>query len=131
MAHYVNGFVVPVPIRNLDAYRRMAEQVGRIWMDHGALQYCECIGDDVKPGKVTSFPQSVQLKDDEVVVFSWIVYNSREHRDSVDAKVMEDPRMKAMMDPKNMPFDGMRMFWGGFKAFLELSADRVTAKAAD
>jgi uncharacterized protein YbaA (DUF1428 family) len=121
MPHYVDGFVVPVPLRNLDAYRRMAEQVGRIWMDHGALQYCECLGDDVKPGKVTSFPQSVQLKDDEVVVFSWIVYDSREHRDSVNAKVMADPRMKAMSNPKDMPFDGMRMFWGGFKPFLELN----------
>ncbi|MGH8607253.1 MAG: DUF1428 domain-containing protein [Gammaproteobacteria bacterium] len=120
MAHYVDGFVVPVPIRNLDAYRRIAEQAGRIWMEHGALQYWESVGDDVKPGKVTSFPQSVQLKVDETVVFSWILYNSREHRDSVNAKVMEDPRMKDMMDPKSMPFDGMRMFWGGFKSLVEL-----------
>jgi uncharacterized protein YbaA (DUF1428 family) len=107
MTHYVDGFVVPVPIRNLDAYRRIAEQAGKIWMEHGALQYWECVGDDVKPGKITSFPQSVHLKDDETVVFSWILYNSREHRDSVNAKVMEDPRMKDMMDPKSMPFDGM------------------------
>ncbi len=76
--------------------------------------------DDVKPGKVTSFPQSVQLKDDETVVFSWILYNSREDRDRINAKVMEDPRMKDMMDPKAMPFDGMRMFWGGFKSIVEL-----------
>jgi uncharacterized protein YbaA (DUF1428 family) len=122
MAHYVDGFVVPVPLRNLDAYRRMAEQAGKIWIEHGALQYWEGVGDDVKPGKVTSFPQSVQLKDDETVVFSWILYNSREHRDSVNAKVMEDPRTKDMMDPKTMPFDGMRMFWGGFKSLVELSA---------
>jgi uncharacterized protein YbaA (DUF1428 family) len=108
MAHYVDGFVVPVPLRNLDAYRRMAEQAGKVWMEHGALQYWECIGDDVKPGKVTSFPQSVQLKDDETVVFAWILYNSREHRDSVHAKVMEDPRMKDMTDPKSMPFDPSR-----------------------
>ncbi len=128
MAHYVDGFVVPVPLRKLDDYRRMAEQAGKMWIEHGALQYCECIGDDVKPGKVTSFPQSVQLKDDEVVVFSWIVYDSREHRDTVNAKVMEDPRMKGMMDPKNMPFDGMRMFWGGFKSFLELSSTPVAAR---
>jgi uncharacterized protein YbaA (DUF1428 family) len=121
MAHYVDGFVVPVPLRNLDAYRRMAEQAGKIWIEHGALQYCECIADDVKPGKVTSFPQSVQLKDDEVVAFSWILYNSREERDSVNAKVMDDPRIKDMMDPKTMPFDGMRMFWGGFKTIVELS----------
>jgi uncharacterized protein YbaA (DUF1428 family) len=118
--HYVDGFVTPVPIRNLDAYRRIAEQAGKIWLEHGALQFWECVGDDVKPGKVTSFPQSVQLKDDETVVFSWILYNSREHRDSVNAKVMEDPRMKDMMDPKSMPFDGMRMFWGGFKSLVEL-----------
>jgi uncharacterized protein YbaA (DUF1428 family) len=120
MTHYVDGFVVPVPTANLEAYRRIAEQAGKIWMDHGALQYCECVADDVKPGKVTSFPQSVQLKSDETVVFSWIVYNSREHRDSVNDKVMKDPRMKDMMDPKAMPFDGMRMFWGGFKSLVEL-----------
>jgi uncharacterized protein YbaA (DUF1428 family) len=122
MAHYVDGFVVPVPLRNLNAYRRMAGEAGKIWMEHGALQYWECSGDDVKPGKVTSFPQSVQLKDDEIVVFAWIVYHSREHRDSVNAKVMEDTRMKDMMDPKTMPFDGMRMFWGGFKSLVELSS---------
>jgi len=120
MSHYVNGFVVPVPIRNLDAYVRLSEQFGKIWLEYGALQYWECVGDDVKPGKVTSFPQSVQLKDDETVVFSWILYESREHRDSVNAKVMADPRMKNM-DPKSMPFDGMRMFWGGFKSVVELS----------
>ena len=120
MAHYVDGFVVPVPLKNLDDYRRMAERAGKVWMEHGALQYCECVADDVKPGKVTSFPQSVQLQEGETVVFSWIVYESREHRDAVNAKVMDDPRMKDMMDPKSLPFDGMRMFWGGFKAILEL-----------
>jgi uncharacterized protein YbaA (DUF1428 family) len=127
MSHYVDGFVVPVPLRNVDAYRRMAEKAGKIWLEHGALQFCECLGDDVKPGKVTSFPQSVQLKDDEVVVFSWILYESREHRDRVNAKVMEDPRTKELMDPKSMPFDGMRMFWGGFKTIVELSPNRVEA----
>src|SRR4030095_5399807 len=105
MAHYVDGFVVPVPVKNLDAYRRMATQAGRIWMGQGALQYWEGAGADVKPGKVTSFPQSVQLKDDETVVFSWIFYKSREHRDSVNAKVMDDPRMQEMMDAKKHPFD--------------------------
>ena len=128
MAHYVDGFVVPVPVGKLDAYRRMAEQAGKVWMEHGALQYWECIGDDVEPGKVTSFPQSVQLKDDETVVFSWIVYESREQRDRINAKVMEDPRMKDMMDPKSMPFDGMRMFWGGFKSLLELPSGAVAAR---
>ena len=125
MAHYVDGFVVPVPLRNLDAYRRMAEQAGKLWMEHGALQYWECTGDDVKPGKVTSFPQSVQLQEGEVVVFSWILYNSREQRDSVNAKVMEGPRMKDMMDPKSMPFDGKRMFWGGFKTLVEMPSGAV------
>ena len=110
----------PVPRNKLDAYRRMAEQAGKLWKEHGALQFWECVGDDVKPGKLTSFPQSVQLKDDEVVVFSWILYNSREHRDNVNTKVMEDPRMKPMMDPDSMPFDGKRMFWGGFESLVEL-----------
>jgi uncharacterized protein YbaA (DUF1428 family) len=128
MTHYVDGFVVPVPRGNLDAYRRVAEKAGKIWMDHGALQYWECIGDDVKPGKVTSFPQSVHLKDDEVVAFSWILYKSREDRDSVNAKVMEDPRIKDMMDPNSMPFDGTRMFWGGFKSVVELGPSPDTAR---
>jgi uncharacterized protein YbaA (DUF1428 family) len=119
MAHYVDGFVLPVPKNNLNAFRRMARKAGKIWMEHGALQYSECVADDVKPGKLTSFPQSVKLKDDETVVFAWIVYKSRKHRDSVNAKVSADPRL-ANMDPKTMPFDGMRMFWGGFKAFVEL-----------
>jgi uncharacterized protein YbaA (DUF1428 family) len=120
MARYVDGFVVPVPKDNLDAYRRMARKAGKIWKEHGALEYVECVADDVKPGKVTSFPQAVKLKPDETVVFSWIVYNSRSHRDSVNAKVMKDPRLASMMDPKAMPFDGKRMFWGGFKTLLEL-----------
>jgi uncharacterized protein YbaA (DUF1428 family) len=120
MAHYVDGFVVPVPLDKLDAYRRMAEQAGKVWMEHGALEYWECVGDDVKPGKVTSFPQSVQLKDDETVVFAWILFESREHRDRVNAEVMEDPRIKDMMDPASMPFDGKRMFWGGFRTVVEL-----------
>ena len=128
MAHYVDGFVVPIPLRNLDAYRRMAEQAGKIWMEHGALQYVEAVADDVKSGKVTSFPQSVQLKDDETVVFAWIVYNSREHRDSVNAKVMADPRMKDAMDPTRLPFDGMRMFWGGFKGLVEISSDTAVTR---
>ena len=120
MAHYVDGFVVPVPTDKLDAYRRMARKAGKIWREHGALEYRECIADDVKPGKLTSFPQSVKLKPGETVVFSWIVYNSRKHRDSVNAKVMSDPRLADMMDPKTMPFDGKRMFWGGFKTLVQL-----------
>jgi uncharacterized protein YbaA (DUF1428 family) len=120
MAHYVDGFVVPVPTANLAAYRRMARKAGKVWIDHGALEYRECVADDVKPGKHTSFPQSVKLKADETVVFSWIVYKSRKHRDSVNAKAMSDPRLASMMDPKAMPFDGKRMFWGGFKAIVDL-----------
>ena len=120
MTQYVDGFVLPVPKKNLDAYRRMARKAGKVWMEYGALQYMECVADDVKPGKITSFPQSVKLKDDETVVFSWIVYKSRKHRDSVNAKVMADPRLASMMDPKNLPFDGMRMIWGGFKGLVEM-----------
>jgi uncharacterized protein YbaA (DUF1428 family) len=120
MPRYVDGFVVPVPEKNLDAYRRMARKAGSVWKEHGALEYVECVADDVKPGKATSFPQSVKLKAGEVVVFSWIVYKSRAHRDSVNAKVMKDPRLASMMDPKTMPFDGKRMFWGGFKTMVEL-----------
>jgi uncharacterized protein YbaA (DUF1428 family) len=120
MAHYVDGFVIPVPTAKLADYRRIARKAGKIWIDHGALQVWECAGDDVKPGKLTSFPQSVKLKAGETVVFSWIVYKSRRARDSINAKVMADPRMKEMMDPKKMPFDGKRMFWGGFKTLVEL-----------
>ncbi len=107
-----------MPRKNIDAYRRFSETAGQVWKEHGALEYVECIADDVKPGKVTSFPQAVKLEDDEIVVFSWIVYNSREDRDRINAAVMSDPRMN--MDPKSMPFDGMRMFFGGFKVLLAM-----------
>jgi len=117
---YVDGFVLPVPKRNLAAYRRMARTAGKIWREHGALEYVECVADDVKPGKYTSFPQSVKLKRGETVFFSWIVYKSRKQRDRIMAKVMKDPRLKKYMNPKAMPFDGKRMFWGGFKAVIEL-----------
>jgi uncharacterized protein YbaA (DUF1428 family) len=117
--HYVDGFVLPVPRRKLAAYRRMAKFAGRIWMEFGALQYVECVADDVKPGKWTSFPQSVKLKKGEVVVFSYIVYRSRRQRDRIMKKIMVEPRFKKYMDPKNMPFDGKRMFWGGFQAMVE------------
>ena len=120
MARYVDGFVVPVPKKNLQAYRRMARKAGQVWRDHGALEYVECVADDVKGGKLTSFPQSVKLKADEVVVFSWIVFKSRKQRDSINAKVMKDPRLAEMMNPKTMPFDGKRMFYGGFKTLVEL-----------
>ena len=120
MPHYVDGFVVPVPIDKIDAYRTMAEAAGKIWLEHGALQFVETIADDVKPGKLTSFPQSVQQKEGETVVFSYIVYESREQRDSVNAKVMEDPRLKAMMESGEPPFDPQRMFFGGFTTLVEL-----------
>ena len=118
--NYVDGFVIPVPTANLPAYRKMARLGRQVWMDHGALDYCECIADDVKPGQWTSFPQSVKLKAGEVVVFSWIVFKSRRHRDSVNAKVMKDPRLAAMMNSKTMPFDTKRMFFGGFKVIVSL-----------
>lgn len=115
---YVDGFVVPVPKKSVQAYRSMAKKAGKIWMEYGALEYIECIADDVKPGKRTSFPQSVKLKPDEIVVFSWIVYKSRTQRDRINKKVMADPRIAAM-DPKTMPFDAKRMFFGGFKTLVE------------
>jgi uncharacterized protein YbaA (DUF1428 family) len=117
---YVDGFVLPVPKRNLKAYRRIARVAGKVWRDHGALEYVECVADDVKPGKWTSFPQAVKLKAGETVWFSYIVYRSRRHRDRVNARVMKDKRLAAMMDPKKMPFDGRRMFWGGFKVMVSL-----------
>jgi uncharacterized protein YbaA (DUF1428 family) len=120
MARYVDGFVVPVPKNKLDAYRRLARLAGKVWRDHGALGYTECIADDVTPGKRTSFPRSVKLKPNEIVVFSWITYKSRGHRDRVNAKVMSDPRLAKMMNPKARPFDTKRMFWGGFKTLVEL-----------
>lgn len=118
MPGYVDGFVVPVPKRKVAAYRRMSRLAGKVWREHGALDYVECMADDVKPGKWTSFPQSVKLRKGEVVWFSWILYRSRRDRDRINAKVLRDPRLASMMDPKNMPFDGKRMFWGGFKVMV-------------
>ena len=115
---YVDGYILPVPKKNLTAYRRMAQTAGKVWRDHGAIEYVECIADDVKPGKHTSFPQSVKLKPGETVIFAYIVYKSRAQRDRVNAKVMKDPRLAKMMSPKAMPFDGKRMFWGGFKVMV-------------
>jgi uncharacterized protein YbaA (DUF1428 family) len=116
---YVDGFVVPVPTRKLKDYRAMAKKAGKVWREHGALQFRECVADDVKVGKWTSFPRSVKLKKGETVVFSYIVYKSRSHRDRVLAKVMKDPRLAKMMDPTKMPFDGKRMIYGGFKVMVE------------
>ena len=117
---YVDGFVLPVPKRKRAAYLKMARKAGKVWREHGALDYKECVADDVKPGKWTSFPQSVKLKKDEVVWFSYIVYKNRKQRDRVMAKVMKDKRLASMMDPKTMPFDGKRMIFGGFKVAVDL-----------
>ncbi|HWP17204.1 MAG TPA: DUF1428 domain-containing protein [Xanthobacteraceae bacterium] len=116
---YVDGFIVPLPKKNLKAYRAMAKKAGKVWREHGALDYKECIADDVKMGKWTSFPRSVKMKKNETVVFSWIVYPSRAARDKCIARVMKDKRLAAMMDPKTMPFDAKRMIYGGFKTIVE------------
>lgn len=118
-AKYVDGFILPVPKKNIKAYEKLAKIAGEVWLDHGALEYVECMADDVKKGKVTSFPQSVKLKSNEVVFFSWITYKSKAHRNKVMRKVMSDPRMLKSME-KKMPFDGMRMFWGGFKPVVKM-----------
>src|SRR5262245_50917188 len=115
--NYVDCFALAVPETNLETYREMAEQAGKLWREFGAISYTETVADDVQPGKVTSFPQAVQLKDDEVVVVAWVEYDSREQRDRCVEQVMKDSRMK--MDPKSMPFDGARMFWGGFKPLVQ------------
>ena len=117
---YVDGFVLPVPRRKLKAYRDMAGKAGRIWREHGALDFRECVADDVKPGKVTSFPQSVKLKRGETVMFSYIVFKSRAHRDRVNARVMKDPRIAAMGDVESMPFDAKRMIYGGFRVLVDV-----------
>src|ERR1051325_11891314 len=116
---YVDGFVVPLPKKNLATYRAMAKEAAKVWREHGALEVRECVADDVKLGKWTSFPRSVKLKKNETVVFSYVVYKSRADRDRCIARVMQDKRLAAMMDPKKMPFDGKRMIYGGFKVFVE------------
>lgn len=115
---YVDGFVVAVPKDNIDAYKSMAKLAGEVWMEHGARAYVECIGDDVPYGELTSFPRAVQAKENEIVVFAWIVYGSREDRDAINGKVMADPRLKDFMN--DAPFDGKRMIYGGFQSFMEL-----------
>jgi uncharacterized protein YbaA (DUF1428 family) len=120
MAKYVDGFIIPVPKKKLAAYRRMALKAGKVWREFGALDYRECVADDVKVGKRTSFPRSVKLKPGEIVVFSYIVYKSRAQRDRINAKVMKDPRLAAMMDPKSVPFDVKRMIYGGFETLVSL-----------
>lgn len=120
---YVDGFVVPVPQENLAAYRKLAKKAGKVWIEHGALQYVECVADDVKPGKTTSFPQSVKLKDGEVVVFSYIVFASKAERNRINKAVLADPRIAAMCTPENTPFDARRMIFGGFKSIVEMAGE--------
>jgi uncharacterized protein YbaA (DUF1428 family) len=117
---YVDGFIVAVPKKNLEAYRRMAKKAGKVWREHGALDYREWVAEDVKVGKRTSFPRSVKLKPGETVIFSWITYKSRAQRDRVNAKVMADPRLKHMMDTKSLPFDAKRMIYGGFESLVQV-----------
>ena len=116
---YVDGYVLPVPKKNLTAYRRMAQKAGKVWREHGALEFRECVGDDLKTKMAVSFPRILKLKRDEIVVFSWIIFKSRAHRDAVNAKVMKDPRLAKMMDEKSMPFDSKRMVYGGFKVVVD------------
>lgn len=117
---YVDGFVLPVPRKNLQLYRRISQRAGKIWREHGALEYRECAGDDLKTKLGMPFPRTVRGKANETVVFSWITYRSRAHRDSVNAKVMKDPRMAKMMETGAMPFDVKRMAYGGFKVIVDL-----------
>ena len=117
---YVDGFIVAVPRKNVAAYRKIATKCGKVWRVHGALDYREWVADDVKVGKLTSFPRAVKLKPNETVVFSWITYKSRAQRDKVNAKVMADPRLKNMMDPKSTPFDAKRMIYGGFTDLVKV-----------
>ena len=117
---YVDGYVLPVKKDKIEAYRQVAALAATVWREHGALEYREWIAEDVKGGEHTSFPQAVKLEEDEIVVFSWILFESRDHRDEVNAKAMSDPRLAGMMDVKAMPFDGKRMFWGGFEPLVAL-----------
>jgi uncharacterized protein YbaA (DUF1428 family) len=116
---YVDGYVLPVPKKNLPAYRRMAQKAGKIWREHGALEYRECVGDDLNVKFGLPFPRGIKIKPGETVVFSWIVFKSRAHRDSVNAKVMKDPRLAKMMEGMAMPFDCKRMLYGGFKILVD------------
>ena len=116
---YVDGFVLAVPKGRLDDYKKLAKLASEVWRDHGALSYVEAVAEDVPFGQLTSFPRAVMCKDDETVIFSWITYKSRQHRDQVNEKVMADARLKDHMSPEAMPFDGKRMIFGGFEAMIE------------
>ena len=122
MARYVDGFVIPIPKRNVQVYRRVARKAGKVWIEHGALEFRECVGDDLKTKGTPPFTRAAKAGSGETVLFSWIVYRSRAHRDRVNAKVMKDPRLADMMDPKAMPFDVKRMVYGGFKVLVDLQS---------
>jgi uncharacterized protein YbaA (DUF1428 family) len=117
---YVDGFVLPIPKKKLEAYRRMSSKAGKVWREHGAIEYLECVGDDLNVKGMKTFPRQIKPKPGETVVFSWILFKSRAHRDRVNAKVISDPRLAKMMDPKSMPFDVKRMVYGGFKVLVDL-----------
>jgi uncharacterized protein YbaA (DUF1428 family) len=117
---YVDGFLIPVPKKNLDAYRRMSRKAGKVWKEYGALEYRETVGDDLRVKGTKTFIQQMKTKPGETVVFSWVVYRSKADRDRINAKVMKDPRLANMMDPKDMPFDAKRMVYGGFKVIIDL-----------
>ena len=120
MAHYVDGFVVPVPKRNIEKYRRMSQKAGKVWREYGALDYRECVGDDLNVKMCLPFPRGIKSKPGETIVFSWILFKSRAHRDKVNAKVMKDPRLAKMMEGDDMPCDSERMLYGGFKTIVEV-----------
>ena len=120
MAGYVDGFIIPVPKKNLSEYKKMARKCGKIWKEYGALEYTECIGDDIKKGKFTSFPQSVKLKPSEIVIYAYIFYKSKAARNRINKKVMADPRLKDLFHGNKLPFDGKRLIWGGFKPIIQL-----------
>jgi len=124
MSHYYDVIVIPVPRANLDTYKRMSAEWGNAHVSRGALYYSDSISDDAQPGKVTSFPQAVQLKDGEVIAVAWVVYRNKSDRDRISKAVMEDPELKHSMDPSKMPFDGKRMFWGGFESITEVAGGR-------
>jgi uncharacterized protein YbaA (DUF1428 family) len=117
---YVDGYVIPVPKKQLKLYFKIAKEAGGVWRDHGALQFCESAAEDTKSPWAKSFSEQMKLKKGETTVFSWVVFKSRAHRDKVNAKVMKDPRLQAMMDPKKMPFDPKRMVYGGFEIAVDL-----------
>ena len=122
MLPYIDAIVIPVPRAKLDTYKRMSKEWGDAHISHGALYYSDAISDDVQPGKMTSFPQALQLKEDEVIALAWVVYKTKADRDRISKEVMEDPQFKASMEPSNMPFDGKRMFWGGFETVIGIPA---------